>query len=327
MVRIKVLFALLLFSSCMWGQDAVSPDDTMKKKEINSLKLSGDAVYADVYQDAVAGDEALAEAQQRSMDLLKTHVVEIFSKRLKMSKEDIREIWAVLESKCKNIVIKRGDLFRVFSYVMKSSFSKDGNQEESKPVEDVKAAETPKVVETPKAVEAPKAVTPAVVAPVPAKTETVVEKDTVAVKTEPVVQPAVVAEQVVKDTVAVAQPAPVVAAAVVEVKETAPAVEEKPAVEVAIPSLCQTMISKGNMNDLMRYLNQEKRYQHLMFGNFNAMQYPEKCYIVLIDKSTRNIVSVLDKGETERMNFITKKLDRYSNYRGGNYAAIFVQEY
>ena len=81
------------------------------------------------------------------------------------------------------------------------------------------------------------------------------------------------------------------------------------------------------MKELMRYLNQEKRYHRLMFGNSSAMQRPEKCYVVILDKTTQGIVSVLDKGETERMNFVTKKMDRYSNYRNGNYAAVFVQEY
>jgi hypothetical protein len=100
-----------------------------------------------------------------------------------------------------------------------------------------------------------------------------------------------------------------------------------PVVEVSIPELCQTMIDKGNMKDLMRFLNQEKRYQKLMFGNSSSMQRPEKCYVVILDKATQNIVSVLDKGDAERMNFMTKKMDRYANYRNGNYAAVFVQEY
>ena len=101
----------------------------------------------------------------------------------------------------------------------------------------------------------------------------------------------------------------------------------EPVLEVVVPDLCQTMISKGKMNELMRFLNQEKKYQRLMFGNRNSMQFLDKCYIVIIEKSTQSIVAVLDKGESERMNFVSKKMDNLTNYRGGNYAAVYVQEY
>jgi hypothetical protein len=57
------------------------------------------------------------------------------------------------------------------------------------------------------------------------------------------------------------------------------------------------------------------------------MQYPEKCYVVILDRTSREIVTILDKGVSDRMNFTTKQLDRFDKYRGGNYSAIFVQEY
>jgi hypothetical protein len=97
--------------------------------------------------------------------------------------------------------------------------------------------------------------------------------------------------------------------------------------DIVVPTLCQTMISKRNMTELMRYLNQEKKYQRLMFGNRNSMQFQNKCYIIIIDKGSQGIVSVLDKGDSERMNFMSKHMDSLENYRGGNYAAIYVQEY
>ena len=68
-------------------------------------------------------------------------------------------------------------------------------------------------------------------------------------------------------------------------------------------------------------------YQRLIYGSAQKMQRHEKCYIVLTDKTTGSIVAVLDKGESERMNFVTKKMDNFKNYQGGNYKAIFVQEY
>ena len=151
----------------------------------------------------------------------------------------------------------------------------------------------------------------------------------------PVAQPAdsaavaVVAQPVQAVQAAPVQAAPVVAVQPVQAAQPVvePEPEPEPEIVVEIPALCQTMIDKGNMGDLMRFLNTEKNYQRLMYGNSSTMQYPEKCYIVIIDKETREIVSVLDKGQRERMNFITKEMDRYSNYRRGNYAAVFVQEY
>ena len=104
-------------------------------------------------------------------------------------------------------------------------------------------------------------------------------------------------------------------------------VKVEPVVEVVVPDVCKTMLSKRSMNELMRFLNQEKKYQRLMFGNRNSMQFLDKCYIVIIEKSTQSIVAVLDKGESERMNFVSKKMDNLTNYRGGNYAAVYVQEY
>ena len=86
------------------------------------------------------------------------------------------------------------------------------------------------------------------------------------------------------------------------------------------------LLKYGNIS-LMSYLKTEKSQQKLMFGNYDTMQYPAKCYVAVVDKSTRAIVAVLDKGQTDRMNFVTQKMDRYENYKGGDYAVIFVQEY
>ena len=313
-MKIKLSILFLLFATHLCAQDVISPDDVLKKKEINSIKLAGEAIYADTYQDVSADEAELAEAHRRSKDLLKAHVIEIFAKRLHMDKKDVQEIWSVLENRCENIIIKKGDLCRVFTYVMKnaigSSLSKNkGNEEVNKEVKEMAM-----VVPKPEPKPEPKV---AVVSEV--KVDHKVEKK-VEVNPEPKVEP----KPEIKPELKV-EPKPEPKVEPKPEPAQVPVVE--PAFEVVVPALCQTMLAKGNMNDLMRYLNQEKRYQRLMFGNFNSMQYPSKCYVVIIDKATRNIVSILDKGENERMNFVSKQMDRYSNYRGGNYAAIFVQEY
>ena len=382
MKKIKLFFLLLTCAVGLNAQDIPSEEDAAKKKEINQIKLSEEAVYADVMQPAATPEEAIEQSKARTFTLLQTHVVEAVVKDLNMSREDAKKLWSELESKCHHIVVSQMDMYRVFTYIMRADLMPGAAT--AQPTEAAVATEVAPVVAV--AVAQPVQAAPGVAAqpadsalvaqaqPVEAVVPVSQPADTVAAA--PVIQPVqpvqaapVVAAQPVQavqpvdsamvaqaqpvQTVApVAQPADSAAAAVVAqpvqavqaapvqaapvvavqpVQAAQPVVEPEPEPEleivVEIPALCQTMIDKGNMSDLMRFLNTEKNYQRLMYGNSSTMQYPEKCYIVIIDKETREIVSVLDKGQRERMNFITKEMDRYSNYRRGNYAAVFVQEY
>ena len=297
----KFIFSLLflLFTVNVMGQLPVTdPEETARKKEINSIKKTGEAVYADVYQEATTEEAALSEAEQKSKEMLKTHVYEIFSKRMGMSKEDVREIWKVLESKCKHIVVKRGDLFRVFTYVMKNAV---GSSDPTDLIAENTQPATSNNISTPEQVttSAPKP------EPAPApKPEVKPEPKPVVPTSAPKPEPK-------------PEPAPV----------STPKPEPATQSEVVVPVLCKTIIEKGNFDNVYKYLKREKAYQRLMYGTARNMQYPEKCYIVLTNKGTGEIVAVLDKGQSERMNFVTMKMDRYSNYRGGNYSAIFIQEY
>lgn len=382
MKKIKFFFLLLTCAVGLNAQDIPSAEDAAKKKEINQIKLSEEAVYADVMQPAATPEEAIEQSKARTFTLLQTHVVEAVVKDLNMSREDAKKLWSELESKCHHIVVSQMDMYRVFTYIMRADLMPAAAT--AQPAETAVATEVAPVVAV--AVAQPVQAAPVVAAqptdsalvaqaqPVEAVVPVAQPADTVAAA--PVVQPVqpvqaapVVAAQPVQtvqpvdsamvaqgqpvqtvapvaqpaDSAAVAvvaqpvqavQAAPVQAAPVVAVQPVQaaqpvvePEPEPEPEIVVEIPALCQTMIDKGNMGDLMRFLNTEKNYQRLMYGNSSTMQYPEKCYIVIIDKETREIVSVLDKGQRERMNFITKEMDRYSNYRRGNYAAVFVQEY
>ena len=296
-MKIKLLLLFLIVSVNVMGQVPESnPEEIAKKKEINSLKRNGEAYYSDVYQELKVEDADMAAAQERSKEMLRAHVVEIFSKRMGMSKEDVREIWSVIEKNCQNIVVKKGDLFRVFTYVMKNALNPNALEES---VDGAKENET-----------------------VPAET------------TKPEKQ-----AEVKVDTVAASVSSPVsvpVSEPKVEPKpeiKPEPKVEPKqepastPAPEVVVPKLCQNIIAKENFDTIYRFLQQEKTYQRLMYGTAKTMQRPEKCYIVLTDKTTGALVAVLDKGQSDRMNFVTKKMDHFRNYQGGNYKAIFVQEY
>lgn len=324
-MKIRLILWLVLISVNAWGQVPVStPEEAAKKKEINTLKKNGDAYYADMYHEIKAEDADLAEAQQRSKEMLQAHVVEIFSKRLKMSKKDVQEIWAVLEKNCQNIVVKRGDLFRVFTYVMKNALN-PGEQVADATGGEVAMASVPVVPESavpvsPAPQPAPKkdsvVAVPVVVAASPAPQSQPQPEP----KPLPVQQPQPAQQPVPKP---VAQPAPAPAPK----PEPQSVVQPAPAPEVVVPVLCQNLIAKGNFDQVYRYLQQEKTYQRLMYGTARTMQRPEKCYIVLTDKTSGAIVAVLDKGESDRMNFMTKKMDHFRNYQGGNYKAIFVQEY
>ena len=300
----KIKLALLLFfcATTLCAQYAApSEEDKAKGKEINNIKRSGDAAYADVYQEAASESEALTEAEEKSKAMLQAHVIEIFAKRLGMSKKDVQDIWAVIESRCKHVVVKRGDLYRVFTYVMKSQFDPD-YVPEPKPEPDPKPKPEPKPEPEPKP--QPEVKDSVVLPPpIPAPEPQPEKKDTVTVPAPPAPEPE-------------PEPKPEPADIVVT-----------PAPEVLVPDLCQKIIATKAFKPLMKFLNQQKVQQILMFGNANKMQYHEKCYIVVVERASQTIVAVLDKGDSERMNFVSKKMDHYRNYKGGNNTCVFVQEY
>lgn len=320
-----------------------SQEETAKKKEINNIKLSEQAVYADVMQIATDDNEAVSLAQQKSINMLQAHVIEIFAKRMHMEKKDVQEIWDVIDDKCQNIVVRKGDLFRVFTYIMKDAIGlgpkkpKEGDVEkylkpdstethvattDTAALKDVAFQLTHTLTGGKDSID--NTALPAAQA-VPATTAATAPAQTTTAPAQTATTPVQTATVPVQTATTPAQAAaPVQAATAVPVAAPAPA----PApVAVAIPDLAQNMMSKANMTELMRYLSKEKRNQKLMFGNFNTMQYPAKCYVVVIDKASKGIVAVLDKGQKERMNFTTRQMDNLNNYKGGKYAAILVQEY
>lgn len=341
-IKTILLSTLLCFGVTAWGQTPVTTSDmdAEKKKEINELKKNGEAYYSDTYHVLKPEDADLVEIQQRSKDMLKAHVVEIFYKRMGMSKDDVKEIWAVLDKNCQNIVVKKGDLFRIFTYVMKNVLNPDA-VEETVSGGDVETPDSNHVISTSDSALQPevKADTvivsePSVPQPMPQPENKIDSVTTVLPESisepqsklkpeavEIVVSDSITSQQIsqseVKDSIATITPAPV----------PEPKPEPAPIPEIEIPILCQNLIAKGTFDKVYRYLEQEKTYQRLMFGAAKVMQRPEKCYIVLTDRTSGEIVAVLDKGKSERMNFITKKMDHFRNYQGRNYKAIFVQEY
>lgn len=155
---------------------------------------------------------------------------------------------------------------------------------------------------------------------------TVVEQTVEEVKQEAATTPA---EPVVETPEREEVPAAPVVESVTPVEETPveTPVQESPVVKVEVPPLCQKMLDKKNMETLRKFLDTEKAYEKLIYGPERYMRRASECYIVILDKNTKNIVTVLDKGITERMNFVTGKMDTFSSYQmAGGYMAVFVQE-
>ena len=408
-------------------------EEARKKAEINEIKLSENTIYADVIEMVTDDNEAVSLAQQKSMNMLQMHVIEMFAKRMKMPPEDVQEIWDVIDDKCQNIVVKKGDLFRVFTYIVKDAVGlgrkkpKKGDVEKYlTPNEDKDLADAQKTLkdmekevkleedstnmvaqvippaEVPAAVppaevpatevpvteasakettvdEIPAALAPiletpvkeATVEAVPVKEETVeavpaavvpvtetpvqtvpvqeVPVNEVPVQETPVQEAAAVkAEEtpkavtvpVIADTpkpvvtetpkpVVTETPKPVVAETPKPVVTEAPKPAPAPAVAEAqsVPEMARLLMSKGDMKSLLAYLKAEKDKHTLMYGSLKNMIYKDKCYIVIVNKSTYMIETVLGKGFDERMNYKTMKTDKLDNYTNSNYSAVLVQDY
>jgi hypothetical protein len=382
MKRATFIFGLLCCAASLAAQEALTPEEEAKKKSINQIKLSEMAVYSDVVQMATDENEAVSLAQQKSLQMMQTHVVEVCAKRLHMDKKDVQEIWDVIDDKCQNIVVKKGDLFRVFTYIMKDALHLGPRKAKQEDIDEYLGPEARAEVA---AEEAAKAEAKAAATQVAAPAETPVDPEMQAAMEEAVkaeeedkteidasaylasvpptltqtTQPATTTDpeaaraeamaaveamnaQKAAEEAAAAQAAAAEAAAQAaaeakakaEAEAIAKAAEEaRAAAEAAarakanMPALCKTMLEKQNLANLMRFLNEEKNKQTLMYGSVNTMQYQDRCYIVILDRTSKEIVALLDKGTNERTNFVTGQKESLVNYKRGNYSAVLVQEY
>ncbi|EGF51996.1 hypothetical protein [Bacteroides fluxus] len=334
MKQYKLYLSILLLCCCVQAtaQNALVPvdEETAKKKEINQIKRSEQAVYADIMEMASDDEEALSAAHQKSRDMLQAHVIEIFAKRMKMSKKDVQEIWDVIDDKCQNIVVKKGDLFRVFSYIMKDAIGlgpkkpKEGDVEKymEKTATADSVATDPVVtdsvpIEVTHATQPKDSVVPAPIEPVQETTSTQPQEELSKEEKPKEEQP----QPQKEETPVVPQPVVQPADPVVMQPTTPPA----PAVET--PARAKAMLAQSSINGLIRYLNTEKQNHTLIYGSMRTMQSPEKCYIIIIDKATQKVVSLLSPGSDSRTNYVTGQPDHLNNYKGGKHSAIFVQEY
>ncbi len=342
MKQYKLYLSILLLCCCVQitAQNAVAPidEETAKKKEINQIKRSEQAVYADIMEMASDDEEALSAAHQKSRDMLQAHVIEIFAKRMKMSKKDVQEIWDVIDDKCQNIVVKKGDLFRVFSYIMKDAIGlgakkpKEGDVEkymEKTVTADSVATDSAAIdsvaIEVAHATQPKDSVAPTPIEPAQEITSTQPQEEQLQEEQPQEEQPQ--EEQPQEEQPQEEQPSVVPQTAVQPADPVVMQPATPPAPAVEIPARAKAMLAQSSINELIRYLNTEKQNHTLIYGSMRTMQSPEKCYIIIIDKATQKVVSLLGPGSDNRTNYATGQPDHLNNYKGGKHSAIFVQEY
>lgn len=272
MKKFGLFLILSVLSIGIHAQELTERELQAKEDSIFKIKFKEQAHYAELVIDmATKEDKDVTVAEQQSMLLLQTHIIEIFSKRFKMSNEDVREIWDVIEDKCQNVEIKRGTLWSTFIYIAKDAFSRFlGTKVKEIKEEDKIILYGPEVPDELPPLEDPKFYKPEI------KVDTI---------------PNIII----------------------------------PVHNVVIPELCKKIMEKGNKQNLNEYLEECAKYQELIFGN-HEMQMISKCYVVIIEKTSEKILTVLDKGESVRMNFVTKGMDYLGKYNDDQYEMIFVQE-
>lgn len=261
-----------MFAMSIYAQELSEQELQAKEDSVFSIKFKEQAHYAETVIDMITEDDAkVSAARQQSMLLLQTHIIEIFSKYFKMTNQDVREIWDVIEDKCQNVEVKRGTLWRVFTYMAKDAFKGlIGGKVKDLSEEDMEILFGP--------------IIPDPLPPLP----------------EP--DPYIPVDTITRDSIRIIPPTPY------------------------IPELCKKMMDKENVTALIKYLSVCAFYHELFYGNLHEMQTISNCYVVIIEKASQKIKAILDKGDSARLNFMTKKMDYYGNYDNTLYEMIFVQE-
>ena len=341
MKKLSYLFILLLFPIVAFAQEATEQDKENKEK-IKEIKLSEDYVYA----DAVTEDN-LSEAQQNSMDLLRANVNAIFAERFHMPKEDVEEIWDVIEDKCQNVTIKKGDLFRVFTYIMKDYLfpgkkkKKVKNEElaEVKPSKDeILPDEIEEVSEALVNDSLPTASQNEILAFVPdakpdvssqlepqqtqeaGESEATLQDKAQEVVSEVTGDPTEVVPVAVATSVATEEPVTttVIATPVTQVEE--PVAAEPEDITVSSPSapaldpIVKELLEIQTYKELISLLDQKKEEGTLIYGRIKTMRSPDRCYLAIFKKS--EVITILGKGDKERLNLKTNTEDSLNNYKG-----------
>ena len=106
----KVAMLALFSAACMSmnAQEVVSQEAAEKTKAINQVKLSEQAMYAEVVQLASDDFEAVSLAQQKTINKLQNSVIEACARQMNITKEQAKEIFDTIDDKCQNVVVRKG---------------------------------------------------------------------------------------------------------------------------------------------------------------------------------------------------------------------------
>ena len=132
----------------------------------------------------------------------------------------------------------------------------------------------------------------------------------------------VATEAVVAVTVPVAAEEPVattvIATPVTQVEEpVATETEETPIVNSSTPALepiVKELLETQTYKELISLLDQKKEEGVLIYGRIKTMRSPDRCYLAVFKKS--EVITILGKGDQERLNLKTNTQDSLNNYKG-----------
>ena len=83
-----------------------------------------------------------------------------------------------------------------------------------------------------------------------------------------------------------------------------------PALDPIVKELLETQTYK----ELISLLGQKKEEGTLIYGRIKTMRSPDRCYLAIFKKS--EVITILGKGDKERLNLKTNTEDSLNNYKG-----------
>ncbi len=249
-----------------------------EKKQINQIKRDNNYLYAD----------ELDETEEGALDLAKTILEMEVQQHITDNniKDPSTEVIRVnMEDRLKTIELKRGEMFRVFAYILKDNLILDKEQDTE--FENVLSATEPEIKEdilSDKEINVDEGIVPDILE------DKYVEQ-----------------EHVNKETFRN------------EIEERACGNESVKTGNLILDELT----AFRSVRDIQPYLEKKKQLGDLMFGKMSSNLSLENSYLIIFNKNGE-IKALLDKGTNSRRNLMTGKTDdNLSNYR--DYGVVWIQ--
>ncbi len=332
MRRFKVWLLTCLIPLIGFAQD----NSDAVKAQIRELKKSEKYVYAES-----ASSNGEVEARQYSTDALHAAVIGMFSEAGK-DKNEAEKAWATVEKQAQQLVVKMGNMVKVFTYIPKVSLFPDAALPENNAVQAVAVdANTAKEVASTIEVADENIPSEGDFTADAALIEMILGSSSAGlVESKPqsgkeIVAAREAADVAVDSVVVVAQPLVKAQPAVVDsIIEVVPVVEVQPeprqsvVVENPLKSLPEssramltTLLSKQTFKEAISYLYEMKEKGRMIYGRIKTMTSPENSYLVIVKNG--QLITVLNKGKATRVNLKTNTLEPVTNYMG--YGIIWFQ--